>query len=199
MGIAESLTKLFRDKENPHLKKIPLLFCLGVALLLASTFFYRPEANRQTGITEPAETTLKQNAPKPNYERALEIRLQEVLSLVEGAGKVEVMLTLSGSRELILAEDTITNETYVKEVDSAGGSRENRSLANDMRTILVQSPGGGQEPIILREIVPTVEGVIIVAEGGGDIFVREALMRAASTVLGVDIHRVGVLQMSSSR
>jgi len=162
---------------------------------LASTLFDRPEPQRQTEGAGFAETVREQHVTEQNYERVLERRLQEVLSLVNGAGQVEVMLTLSGSREIILAEDTTTNESSVKEVDSAGGSRENHSLAKDMRTILIQSPGGGQEPIILREIVPKVEGVIIVAEGGDDVFVKEALMRAASTVLGVDIHRVRVLKM----
>ncbi|MCL2564294.1 MAG: hypothetical protein FWE24_00590 [Defluviitaleaceae bacterium] len=199
MGWWDSFVKPFRDKESPHLKKLLLFFCLGAAILLASTFFYGSEAERQSEGTGLAEIIREQHTGGSNYERELEKRLQEVLALINGAGEVEVMLTFSGSREIILAEDVTTNESTVIEVDSAGGTRENRSLANDIRTILVQSSRGGQEPIILREIVPKVEGVIIVAEGGDDIFVKEALMRATSTVLGVDIHRVRVLQMNRNR
>ena len=189
-----SLRALFTDKQKPFLTRLILLFCLGIALLVGSTFLGREEPERQTesmtittGLNEPDAT--------PADERSLERRLSEVLSMVDGAGEVEVMLTFSHTREIVLAEDAIINETSVKEEDSAGGSRESHSLSKDTRTILVQSPRGGQEPIILREIVPKVEGVIIVSEGGDNVFVREALIRATTTVLGVDIHRVQVLQM----
>jgi len=40
-----------------------------------------------------------------------------------------------------------------------------------------------------------VEGVIIVAEGGDDILIKEALMNAAKTVLGIEMHKVQVLKM----
>jgi len=190
----DSLRTLFTDKRS-FIMRLILLFCLGVVLLVASTFMGRDDpyvATQSTPITE------RQNEPTiaPSDEIALERRLSEILSLVEGAGTVEVMLTFSQSREVILAQDTTINESSIKEEDSAGGTRESHTLANDARTILLPRPGGGQEPIILREIVPKVEGVIIVSEGGDNVFVREALIRAAMAVLGVDIHRVQVLQMN---
>ena len=191
-----SLRALFTDKQKPFLTRLILLFCSGIALLIGSTFFDRDEGVAQIE-TAPIISTQSEPAAA-NSELYLERRLANVLSLVEGAGKVEVMLTFSQSREIVLAEDGVINESSIKEEDSAGGSRESSTSSKDMRTILVQSPRGGQEPIILREIVPRVEGVIIVAQGGDNVFVREALMHATRTVLGVDIHRVQVLQMQST-
>jgi len=190
----DSLRTLFTDKQKPFLVRLILLFCLGVALLVGGAFLSRDDTERQTESLTMAQPQ-SERAAIPYDERSLERRLAEVLSMVEGAGEVEVMLTFSQSREIVLAHDTTINETSMKEEDSAGGSRESSSLSKDARTILIQSPRGGQEPIILREIVPRVEGVIIVSEGGDNVFVREALIRAATTVLGVDIHRVQVLQM----
>jgi len=190
----DSLRTLFTDKQKPFMTRIMLLFCLGVALLVGSAFLGRDTPSRppESIITSGVQSEL---APISSDERSLERRLSEILSMVEGAGSVEVMLTFSQSREIVLAENTTLNETSVKEEDSAGGSRDSHTLSRDERTILIQSPGGAQEPIILREIVPSVEGVIIVSEGGDNVFVREALIRAATVVLGVDIHRVQVLQM----
>ena len=190
----DSLRTLFTDKQRPFLIRLILLFCLGVALLVGGAFLGRDDTEQQVEGVAVTQPTVER-ATIPHDERSLERRLAEVLSMVEGAGEVEVMLTFSQSREIILAEDTTINESLVKEEDSAGGSRESSSLSKDARAILIQSPRGGQEPIILREIVPKVEGVIIVSEGGDNVFVREALIRAATTVLGVDIHRVQVLQM----
>jgi len=190
----DSLRKHFQGQGKPFLTRILLLFSLGVVLLLASTFLGRPEAQRQTESELTIISVGEPTSDESDYEKILERRLAEILSLVQGAGRVEVMLTLSNSREIILAEDLVSNESLIRETDSAGGNRESHSLSKDMRTILVGPPGGSQEPIILREILPRVEGVIIVAEGGDDAFVREALIRATRTVLGVDIHRVQVLQ-----
>jgi len=191
----DSLRTLFKDKQKPFMTRLVLMFCLGVALLIGSTFLNRDDSDRQMPaamiLPSPSEPALT-----ASEELTLERRLSQILSMVEGAGNVEVMLTFSQLREVVLAEDVAVNETSIKEEDSSGGSRESSSLSRDERTILVPSPGGGQEPIILREIVPRVEGVIIVSEGGDNVFVREALIRAATTVLGVDIHRVQVLQMS---
>jgi stage III sporulation protein AG len=193
----DSLRAHFNNKENPFLKKLLLLFCLGAALLLGSTFFDSLVSQTSRGDEESEGPSMNfsytKEAEEWSHEESLERRLSDVLSLVNGAGQVEVMLTLSGSREIILAEDVVLNESHLRETDAGGGTRENQSLSKDTRTILISGHGQTAEPIVVREILPRVEGVIIVAEGGDDVFVREALMRAATTVLGVDIHRVQVL------
>ena len=44
---------------------------------------------------------------------------------------------------------------------------------------------------------PEIEGVIIVAEGGGDIIVKNSLISAANAALGVPTHKIEVLKMKS--
>jgi stage III sporulation protein AG len=52
-------------------------------------------------------------------------------------------------------------------------------------------------PLVLREVQPKIEGVIIIAEGGDNILVKEALTNAAEAVLGLDISNVQIFKMKS--
>jgi len=129
-------------------------------------------------------------------ERALEEDLEAFLSLVEGAGRVRVMVSAFGGRETVFAVDTTSNHSYVMEEDAQGGTRDQRQISTQEQTVIISDRNGLDQPLILREIPYRVEGVVIIAEGGGDPFIRDALTRAAMAVLGAEAHRVQVLAMS---
>ena len=57
------------------------------------------------------------------YIARQEERLKTVLSSVEGAGQVQVMITAKASREQVVEKDVIKSSTNVTETDSAGGKR----------------------------------------------------------------------------
>ena len=50
-------------------------------------------------------------------------------------------------------------------------------------------------PPIVREDLPQVRGVVVVAKGAGNIGVRQKLLSAACTLLGVSQDKVEVLSM----
>jgi len=115
---------------------------------------------------------------------------------VEGAGAVRVMLGFSTVAETVFAVDTTANESLTREVDAQGGTRDTQQSNQTQQTVLV--PGnGGTQPLVLRETVPTVEGIVIIAQGGGDAIVRANLTRAAQAMLGLDAHRIQVLAKRS--
>ena len=145
----------------------------------------------QTILTDP-ETT----PPPSNHirqERALEEELEEFMSLVAGAGQVRVMVSAPGNRETVFAVDTTNNRSYVLEEDAQGGTRDQRQHSTQEQTVIITDRNGIDQPLVLREIEPRIEGIVIIAEGGDDPFVRDALTRAAMAVLGVEAHRVQVL------
>jgi len=143
---------------------------------------------------EPEATPVPTNAARP--ERALEEELEAFLSLVDGAGQVRVMLSAFGGRETVFAVDTTSNHSYVMEEDAQGGTRDQRQISTQEQTVIITDRNGIDQPLVLREIEHRIEGVVIIAEGGDDPFVRDALTRAAMAVLGADAHRVQVLAMT---
>ena len=129
------------------------------------------------------------------YERELEKRLEEIFSLIEGAGKIRVMVSPLPAKETVFAVDANTTDSYTKESDSQGGSRETRSRTSQEKTVTITDRTGTDRPLVLREIEPKIAGVIIIAEGGDSVFVKDALTKAATTVLGIEANKVQVLKM----
>jgi len=129
------------------------------------------------------------------YEAGLEQRLEDTLSQMHGVGKVKVMLTLSYGKEITVANDSTTSESDIKETDSGGGTRTTQTRSTDTKNIIMSDRNGDSEPLVLREAQAKVEGVIVVAEGGDSVFVRDAVTKAVGAVLGVEVHKIQVFKM----
>lgn len=165
------LRKLF-DNENKKLN-IVIAFALGILLLVSN-------------IKIPQK---KQVITIDNYESKLESRLENILSEASGVGKVKVMITLAYSKEIVVAED-VDQTTNIQRKDNI----ETRDEKRDAKKIIIKSQGD-DKPLVLKEIEPKISGVIIIAQGGDDIYIREALIRTAETILNVSVNKVQVLKM----
>lgn len=192
----KKLTEFFRNKDKRALNNIAVILALGVCLLLMSNTLFKPKTPTADKAVVQEEKTLFQEeaTSRDSFEAGLEKRLEEALSQVEGAGKVKVLLTISYGREIVVAENSTVDETDTKETDKDGGSREISSKKTDSKKIML-SEGGGEEPLILKEIAPRIEGVILVAQGGDNVVLKDALIKATATVLGIESHKVQVLKM----
>ena len=200
----ERLKKLFGSKDKKAVCNLLLFFAVGIALMvLGKTFFASDKGDAGTDVEWPPAASAADAEPAEGlaagglagYEERLEQRLADILSCVENAGRVRVLLKLSYGKELVVAEDVRTEQSAMNETDNEGGSRETNETAQDGQTVRLRQADGSELPLVLKEIEPRVEGVLIIAEGGNDIFVKDALIRAAYTVLGVEPHKVQVLTM----
>ncbi len=146
---------------------IYILLLLGVALLAIGSFC-------ENGKISQAEAVAEDKANVSDYTSALEARLENILSSIEGAGKVRVMLVAENSGSISV------------EKDGSGESSKTVVLAKQ----------GGSEPLVLAENEPGIKGALIVAEGGGSDRVRAQLAEAAATALGLGLHRVKVYKLN---
>ena len=133
--------------------------CLGIAVLfiMLSTLNFSGGGKKDTGEFSASE-----------YVSALEDKLSKILSEVEGAGKVKVMLTVESGMETVTAMETVVTQTGDKTVTSTS-------------PVIV-----GGKTVILKEMYPKITGVLIVAGGAGSIKVRLELLKATSSVLSID-------------
>ena len=187
----------FRKAENKKVLYVLIAVIAGGALLLlASRYRGEPEEYIREIFYEPPQPTEETYSPANfEHERAIEERLEEFFALVENAGEVKVMISPLGAWETVFAVDTNETRAYTKEEDSQGGTRETHNHQNRIETVIISNRSGADMPLILREIAPRIEGIVIIAEGGDCPFVRDALTRAARAVLGLDAHLVQVLKM----
>ena len=168
----KQINKLFTNKNVAAV--LYLMVAAGVLLMLFSgNTQVLPEKEEE----EPVEET------KISTEDT-EKRLEELLSLTEGAGNVRVMITYKNNGNIVLAENKANEE-----------SREDSSSTYRQESNVVLN--GEEQPLILSEGSPEIEGVLIVAEGGENVEVKNGLIRAAEALLGVEPHKIEVLKMKT--
>ena len=130
------------------------------------------------------------------YEAELEARLVQILRQIEGAGEVEVMVTVNRSSELILQSDTSREESVVRETDSQGGTRNNTELREENQTVLTGGSGSSQ-PYVVGEIMPQVEGVVVACEGGDRPSIQAEISAAVQALFDLQPHKIKVCKMAS--
>lgn len=144
-------------------KYVFLVIAVGAALLLW------PEGER--GQTVQAEAPLEQGF---SVERTEE-KLEDILSQIDGAGKVRVMLTVKSGAEQVLAQDTTVSD------------RE-----ETWETVVISTGSGTQEVVVQTQIYPEFRGALIVCEGGNDPGVRLLITQAVSALTGLGSARITV-------
>lgn len=148
-------------------KYVLLALAAGVALLLW------PAGERE----KPAPSA--PDAVSEEFDlAALEEKLSQTLSRVEGAGKVTVALTLKSGMEQVPVTDRTTS----------AGERENRT---EEKTVVVGS-GSDQEAVVRLRRYPVFQGALVVCEGADQAEVRLAMTQAVSALTGLGTDRVTI-------
>ena len=124
-------------------------------------------------------------------EKSQEEKLEEILSLVEGAGKVDVLITYSNGIEQVPMYSTKQSTTTVQETDKSGGTRKTEEINNE-QSVIYNEEGNSKVPMIKQTINPKVIGVIVVSDGASSLNVKENIMKAVEATLDVPAHRVQV-------
>ncbi len=176
---------LFSPENKKMRSNVFLALMVGILLLAAGKSFssFGGDVPVKSPQEEPVETTIGSDAET-------ERRMAEVLSKIEGAGQVDVMLTYRRTEEKTVARDEVREESY-----SQDGGKTSESLRVENTAILMEDRNGNTLPLLLSAASPEVEGVVIVAEGGGDPVVCAALNQAAQALLDVPAHKIAVLKM----
>ena len=131
------------------------------------------------------------------YVEDLEKRLEEVLSGIEGAGKVQVMITVSDMGTEILERDREISASDLEETDNAGGSRKNTQSEQREEVIYRKDADGSEVPYVVQKKLPEVTGVVVVAEGAGNTKVKENIIGAVGVLFNLNEHRIKVIRMKS--
>mgnify|MGYP006916126474 CR=1 FL=1 len=129
-----------------------------------------------------------------SYAKTLEMRLEEILSKVDGVGEVKVMVTLAATEEVIIEKNESVNQSVTKESDQNGGAREISQIQKNEEEV-TQENGTARNPLIRKKILPVVEGVIVVAKGGGNGTMDKKVTEMVQAVTGLEAHKVIVAKM----
>lgn len=131
------------------------------------------------------------------YRRQLEEQLEEALAYMEGVGKVKVMITIQSSAEQIVEKDNKNSRSGTTESDAEGGLRNINEMDNEEITIYKEDGDGNQSPYVIKKILPVIEGVVVVAQGGGNSYVCKNITEVIQSLFNVEANRIKVVKMKS--
>ena len=146
------------------------------------------ETTQSSGDTEEVSNTSTGNE--------LVSDLEDILSNINGVGKVKVMITYAETSKTIPVYNEESSEENTEETDSEGGTR--KVTQTDTRKEVIYEETDNGSSIITQSIVsPTIEGAIITAEGASDATVKTNIIQAVGAVTGLATHKIQVFEMSS--
>ncbi len=138
-----------------------------IALCIVAVIIFM--GNFSTGESKSTQETVS------SYVDNLETKLEKCLSKVRGAGKVEVIISVSSGMQTVFA----TEKTYQS---SKGETVENPLIVNG-------------KPLVTMESYPEISGVVIVAEGASNLSVKVDLLNACQTFLSISNEKIQILSM----
>ena len=197
-----------RDKKTVWkdigIRKLLVMLGAGVLLMILSFCDLSGDSDK-TKNTDGQEKLLQEKmaaeelfVTETAYEALLEERLKCVLELVRDVGRAEVMITVKASgEEIVLVEKDYTASTS-KEADSQGGSRDTKEETMSETVIYKKNSDGSTVPYIVKEKMPEIEGVVVIAEGGGNLLTANNIIDAVMALFDVPVHKIKVLEMKLS-
>lgn len=162
--------------------KYPLAILLLGLVLLAI-----PVRTQQPKRTEEPE------APAQEAERAgadelagLETRMAQILSQIEGAGQVQVMLRYASGTRTVYQTDSSQEVS----TDSEG-----KQTKTEIQTVMSSGSGGQSTPVAVQTICPTFQGALVVSQGADSAAVKLNLVSAVSSLTGLGADKITVIKM----
>ena len=157
----------FFPKLLAKYKHVLLILLVGIGLMLLPSGGKSTSQNAATAEPEPIAKT-----------QTLQEQLSDLLSRMEGAGRVEVLLTLATGEETLYQTD---------------GDRTSETERFD--TVLVSDSGHNETGLIRQVNPPTYLGAVVLCQGADSSAVRLAITQAVANATGLGPHKITILKM----
>lgn len=192
--MTEKWKSLIKNKNN-----LLIMVLIGVLFLVINLPVENDSKSKQTdniSDTMSGQTIYESQDELQEYCSYLEEKLEDSLSKLEGAGRVEVMISMKSSEEKIVEKDQAVTRSGTLETDSQGGSREISSFDSNESTIH-SSTGSDSQPYVVKVLQPEVEGIMVIAEGAGNGSVSKNISDALQALFGIEAHKIKVVKMET--
>lgn len=146
-------------------KYVALILCIGVVLMLLPT-----------GSASQPEVVESQTRETVFDLEALEEKLAQALSQINGVGEATVVLTLRSSGEEVLAQDVSQGTT------------------TEVETVIISSGNSTEAPVSVKTIYPEFQGALVICDGAGNSTVKLQVLQAVSAITGLSSDRISICQ-----
>lgn len=162
-------------------KYIVIIAVLGLALLMWPS-----------GDSDTSDEPNVSSQPKSGNEMYdMEEKLRNILSKIEGVGRLDVSLTLKSGVEVQYAGEVSQSSQQKLE----GGQLAQSELNEDSKVVVLRDKDGNESAAIVKEIYPEYLGAVVVCDGAGSASVRLQVTNAVSTLTGLSSDKISVVKM----
>lgn len=171
--VKQELNKPLKDllERFARYKYAMLILLFGVVLMILPI-------RKKSPAPKAEQTTICE-------EQSLEERLEQLLQKMEGAGRVEVLLTLDqGSCQ---GYQTDTRQKRQPEYEET-----------ERKTVLASNGHGEDIPIVTSSRYPLYRGAVVVCQGADRPTVKLNIVRAVSSATGLSSDKISVIKMSGN-
>ena len=169
-----------------------ILVLAGILILIIAL---PTDTKEKKQAEEAKENISKENNTMEASKDEIERKLEDILEKIDGAGDVKVMITNQDSGTQVVEKDKNTSENSLEESDRTGGVRSTKEQQLQESTVYEEADAGNT-PFVSKELLPKVEGILIVASGGDNQKVKQNISEAVLALFQVEAHRIKIVKMS---
>lgn len=172
---------MMKDKETLFAQGKKMLAALGrykyvlLVMVVGVLFLLIPSGGDKTPNSEEASAVSEEDFSV----EALEEKLEHTLSEIDGAGQVQVMLTVQSGMKRVLAQDGSLEQ-------------EDKAVRRETQTVVVSTGSGEQGTVLVQQIYPKFQGALVVAKGGGDPAIQLKLTEAVAALTGLGTDKISI-------
>ncbi len=183
LDIKKILSNVSADKKRTF---IVVLGIAGIVLIFLSNFIHTESGSTEESVPQESEPLTVES-----YRKQLEEELTRIVSAIDGAGKVEILITMDSTIEDVYILEKNVNEKSVNNSDENAVESETE-YKEENEYVIIRSKDGSEQTVLQKQVMPKIRGVLVVCDGGGNSVTREKITQAVASVLNISSGKVYV-------
>lgn len=197
--LKNKIQNIFQKNTNGNSKKkienlVVFLIILIITVIAINLIWNDEEKESQEDLLKKELSNVNNIEDNSNAENNLEEKLENILTKLNGVGKVNVLITYSESNQVIAMYNENSKESTTEEEDTSGGKRTIQEV-DTSKDIAYKEENGNKIPVTEKIIMAKIEGAVIIAEGAKDASVKTNIVQAVEAVTGLATHKIQVFEM----
>ncbi len=191
----EKAKELTKDKKGRRrIENLVIILILGVIIIIVASSFFGGDGDKNIDQKRQQEE-IAYTSNKPFDElMELEERLEQILSEIEGAGIVKVMITGVSDGEVVHAYNQMEESRFQEEHSGTESYSKTDEVRQEQELVFMDNGSGIRSPVVTKRIKPEIKGVVVVADGAGNIAVRQNITGAVEALTGIPTYRIQVIK-----
>ena len=200
------LEQIIEKLQNMGKDRFFLLFLAGLMIVIIAMPTGKNDAKK---TTEAERVNVTEEVPRGDvsnvtgeeeevekYRERLCRQLEAFLQHIEGVGRTKVYITMHSSSEIIVERNSPYSKRTEEEI-SQESSRTIGETENDSQVVLVEQDDGSEAPIVVKEIVPVVRGVVVASQGGDNERIKKEITELVMALFGIEEHKIRVVKLTT--